>query len=96
MSYATKELIITPKMDCDQTAMGLPPVTSAVFLIAKSFWYEGVSEYLIWFSYPFENIERTYTDTEENKIWSKSTFLIGKVCIKTLRKKIKCGLSRLS
>jgi hypothetical protein len=26
-----------PKMDYDQTAMGLPPVTSTVFLIAKSF-----------------------------------------------------------
>jgi hypothetical protein len=28
----------TPKMDYDQTAMGLPPVSSAVFHIAKSFW----------------------------------------------------------
>jgi hypothetical protein len=28
---------LAPEMDCDQTAMGLPPVTSAVFLIAKSF-----------------------------------------------------------
>jgi hypothetical protein len=34
----TKELILalTPEIDCDQMAMGLPPVTSAVFLIAKS------------------------------------------------------------
>jgi hypothetical protein len=32
---ATKELIaLTPEMHCDQTAMGLPPVMSAVFLIA--------------------------------------------------------------
>jgi hypothetical protein len=32
---ATKVLIaLTPEMDCDQTAMGLLPVTSAVFLIA--------------------------------------------------------------
>jgi hypothetical protein len=27
-----------PEIDCNQTAVGLPPVTSAVFLIAKSFW----------------------------------------------------------
>jgi hypothetical protein len=26
------------EIGCNQTAMGLPPVTSAVFLIAKSFW----------------------------------------------------------
>jgi hypothetical protein len=26
---------LTPEIDCDQTAVGLPPVTSAVFLIAK-------------------------------------------------------------
>jgi hypothetical protein len=25
----------TPEIDCDQTVMDLPPVTSAVFLIAK-------------------------------------------------------------
>jgi hypothetical protein len=36
---ATKELTsLTPEMDCDQTAIGLPLVTSAVFLIAKQFW----------------------------------------------------------
>jgi hypothetical protein len=35
---ATKGLAaLTPEMDCDQTAMGLPPVTSTVFLIAKNF-----------------------------------------------------------
>jgi hypothetical protein len=28
----------TPEMDCDHTAMDLPPATSAVFCIAKSFW----------------------------------------------------------
>jgi hypothetical protein len=28
---------IPPEIDCDHTAMGLPPVTSAVFLIAKIF-----------------------------------------------------------
>jgi hypothetical protein len=34
MSYkATKGLIVTPEIDCDQTAMVLPLVTSAVFLI---------------------------------------------------------------
>jgi hypothetical protein len=27
-----------PEIDYNLTAMGLPPVTSAVFLIAKSFW----------------------------------------------------------
>jgi hypothetical protein len=33
---ATKGLIaLTPEIDCGQTAMGLPPVMSAVFLIAK-------------------------------------------------------------
>jgi hypothetical protein len=33
---ATKVLIaFTPEIDCDQTAMDLPPVTSAVLLIAK-------------------------------------------------------------
>jgi hypothetical protein len=35
----TKGLItLTPEIDCDQTAMNLPPITSAVFLIAKQFW----------------------------------------------------------
>jgi hypothetical protein len=34
----TKVLIaFAPEIDCDQMAMGLPPVKSAVFLIAKSF-----------------------------------------------------------
>jgi hypothetical protein len=28
----------TPEIDCDHIAMGLPPVTSAVFLIASEFW----------------------------------------------------------
>jgi hypothetical protein len=33
---ATKGLIaLTPEIDCDQTAMGLPPVTPAIFLNAK-------------------------------------------------------------
>jgi hypothetical protein len=37
MSYkATTGLIaFTPEIDCDKTAMGLPSVTSAVFLTAK-------------------------------------------------------------
>jgi hypothetical protein len=37
MSYkATKGFIaLTPEIDCDQTAMGLTLVTSAVFLIDK-------------------------------------------------------------
>jgi hypothetical protein len=26
---------LKPEIDCDQTVMGLPPVTSAVFLIAE-------------------------------------------------------------
>jgi hypothetical protein len=29
------EKALTPEMDCNLTAMGLPPVTSAVVLIAK-------------------------------------------------------------
>jgi hypothetical protein len=33
---ATKALIaLTPEIDCDKTAMGFPPVTSAVFFIAN-------------------------------------------------------------
>jgi hypothetical protein len=28
-------IALTPEIDCDQTAKGLPPVTSRVFLIAK-------------------------------------------------------------
>jgi hypothetical protein len=28
-------IAFTPEIDCDQTAMGLPPVTAGVFLIAK-------------------------------------------------------------
>jgi hypothetical protein len=33
---ATKELIVLiPEIDYNKTAMGLPPVTSAVFLIAN-------------------------------------------------------------
>jgi hypothetical protein len=37
MSYkGTKRLIeLTPEIDCKKTAMGFPPVTSAVFLIAN-------------------------------------------------------------
>jgi hypothetical protein len=36
MEVATKRLTeLTPEMDCDQTAMGLPPVTSTVSFIAK-------------------------------------------------------------
>jgi hypothetical protein len=31
-------IAITPEIGCDQTAMRLPPITSAVFLIAKCFW----------------------------------------------------------
>jgi hypothetical protein len=31
----TNGLALTPEIDNDQTAMGIPPVTSAVFLIAK-------------------------------------------------------------
>jgi hypothetical protein len=35
----TKGLIaLTLEIDCAQKAMGLPPVTSAVFNIAKKFW----------------------------------------------------------
>jgi hypothetical protein len=40
MSYkATKgQTPSPPEVDCNQTAMGLPPIISAVFAIAKSFW----------------------------------------------------------
>jgi hypothetical protein len=47
---ATKGLIaFTPEIDCDQTSMGLPSVTSAVFLIAniilvKREYIGGISE----------------------------------------------------
>jgi hypothetical protein len=27
-----------PEIDCDQTAIGLKAITSAIFLIAKQFW----------------------------------------------------------
>jgi hypothetical protein len=34
-SKAAKGLIaLTPELDCNESAMGLPPVTSAVFFIA--------------------------------------------------------------
>jgi hypothetical protein len=33
--YATKCVALTTEIDCNKTAMGLPPVTSAVFLIAN-------------------------------------------------------------
>jgi hypothetical protein len=36
---ATTGLIaLTPEIDYNQMTMGLPPVMSAVFLIAKQFW----------------------------------------------------------
>jgi hypothetical protein len=38
MSLKATERLTAAPPDCNQTAMGLPPVTSAVFLIAKSFW----------------------------------------------------------
>jgi hypothetical protein len=51
---AVKGLIaLTPEMDCNLTAIGLPPVTSAVFLIAKSFGKIWTS--LGCFCYPFRN-----------------------------------------
>jgi hypothetical protein len=31
-------IALTPEINYNKTAMGLPPVTSAVSLIAKSFW----------------------------------------------------------
>jgi hypothetical protein len=45
---ATKGTALTSEMDCDQTAMGFPPVASAEIPIAKLFWKNvGVSvEYL--------------------------------------------------
>jgi hypothetical protein len=31
-------IALPPEIDCNKTAMGLPPVTSAVFLIANKLW----------------------------------------------------------
>jgi hypothetical protein len=57
MSYkATKGItVLTSEKDCDQTEMGLPHVTSVVFLITLSFWENvGVAgEYLRCICYPF-------------------------------------------
>jgi hypothetical protein len=39
--------LVTPEIDCDQSAMGLPPVTSAVFLLVilvKRGYLGGISE----------------------------------------------------
>jgi hypothetical protein len=37
--HGIKGLIaLTPEIDCNKTAMGLPPVTSGVFFTANSFW----------------------------------------------------------
>jgi hypothetical protein len=46
---------ITPEIDCNKTAMGLPPVTSTVFFIGNKFWWDlGVSqEYLRSLCYRF-------------------------------------------
>jgi hypothetical protein len=41
----------TPEMDCNLTAIGLPPVTSAVFLKVKSFgimWISGIYPLPLW------------------------------------------------
>jgi hypothetical protein len=36
---ATKGLsALKPEMECDQMAIGLPPIASALFLIAELFW----------------------------------------------------------
>jgi hypothetical protein len=50
MSYKTTKGLtaLTPEVDCDQTAIGLPPVTSAVFLIASNFGEMCVSRRNIW------------------------------------------------
>jgi hypothetical protein len=47
-------LALKTEMDCDQSAMGLPPAACAVSLIAKSFYNMGVlEENLRCFCYPF-------------------------------------------
>jgi hypothetical protein len=53
---ATKQLkALPPEMDCDQKMMGSPTVTSTVFLIAASFWWnmDVLKEHLRCFCYPF-------------------------------------------
>jgi hypothetical protein len=35
LSSTEESIALTPEIDCDQMAMGLPPLTSAVLLIAK-------------------------------------------------------------
>jgi hypothetical protein len=52
---ATKGLTtLTPQIVWDQMAMGIPLITSAVFLMAKSFWINvGVSEEDLKCGYPF-------------------------------------------
>jgi hypothetical protein len=35
MGVVKGSIALAPEIDCDQTAIGLPPVTSAVSLIAK-------------------------------------------------------------
>jgi hypothetical protein len=48
---ATKGLItITPEMNCNQAAVGLPPVTLPVFLIVKSRVVSGTEKNQIQFS----------------------------------------------
>jgi hypothetical protein len=54
---ATKGTALTPEVDSYHTAMGLPPIASAVFHKAKSFWKnaEISKEYPICLCYPFRD-----------------------------------------
>jgi hypothetical protein len=42
VANSLRNLYLLPEMNSDQMAMGLPPVTSAVFLIANSWYNVGI------------------------------------------------------
>jgi hypothetical protein len=67
-------------MDCDQSAMGLLPVTPAVFFIDKSFWYNVcvTEEYLgfLFYSFGDHHISRE-TFTARHRPPPKFSTMIG-------------------
>jgi hypothetical protein len=70
MKYKSKEQKLTPEIDCDQTAMDLPPSLLAVFVVVKSFWLNvGVSEeYLRGFCHLFGNKASAHCHTYHLRI----------------------------